>query len=83
MTLDTTSAPVPAASGAAEPVWFASYPPGIPKKFEEYDEPCLPSGINRVEEIERWHSSTHANRVLNCESDTAIRNYWMHALSKS
>jgi long-chain acyl-CoA synthetase len=34
MTLETTSAPVPAATGAAEPVWFASYPPGIPKTID-------------------------------------------------
>jgi long-chain acyl-CoA synthetase len=34
MTLQTQSAPVPAAAGATEPVWFASCPPGIPKTID-------------------------------------------------
>jgi long-chain acyl-CoA synthetase len=31
MTLQTQSPPAAAAPGASEPIWFASYPPGIPK----------------------------------------------------
>jgi len=34
MTLETQSAPVPAVAGTAEPIWFASYPPGIPKTID-------------------------------------------------
>jgi long-chain acyl-CoA synthetase len=34
MTLQTQSAPAPAAAGATEPIWFASYPPGIPKTID-------------------------------------------------
>jgi long-chain acyl-CoA synthetase len=34
MTLQTQSAPVPAVAGAEEPIWFASYPPGIPKSID-------------------------------------------------
>ena len=34
MTLQTPSAPAPAAAGGAEPIWFASYPPGIPKTID-------------------------------------------------
>ena len=34
MTLQTQSAPATAAAGATEPIWFASYPPGIPKTID-------------------------------------------------
>ncbi len=34
MTLQTQSAPVPAVAGAQEPIWFASYPPGIPTSID-------------------------------------------------
>jgi long-chain acyl-CoA synthetase len=41
MTLETQSAPVPAAAGAREPIWFASYPPGIPKSIDPDSYPSL------------------------------------------
>src|SRR3984885_3718798 len=41
MTLETRSAPVPAAAGAQEPIWFASYPPGIPKSIDPDSYPSL------------------------------------------
>ncbi len=41
MTLQTESAPPPRAAGAAEPVWFASYPPGIPKTIDPDSYPSL------------------------------------------
>ena len=41
MTLQTQSAPVPAVAGAAEPIWFASYPPGIPKSIDPDSYPSL------------------------------------------
>jgi long-chain acyl-CoA synthetase len=41
MTLETPSAPVPAAAGAREPIWFASYPPGIPKSVDPDSYPSL------------------------------------------
>jgi long-chain acyl-CoA synthetase len=41
MTLETQSAPVPAAAGAQEPIWFASYPPGIPKSIDPDSYPSL------------------------------------------
>jgi long-chain acyl-CoA synthetase len=41
MTLQTQSAPVPAAAGASEPIWFASYPPGIPKSIDPDSYPSL------------------------------------------
>jgi len=34
MALQTKSAPATAAAGATEPIWFASYPPGIPKTID-------------------------------------------------
>jgi long-chain acyl-CoA synthetase len=34
MTLQTESAAAPATAAAAEPIWFASYPPGIPKSID-------------------------------------------------
>ena len=41
MTLETQSAPVPAAAGAREPIWFASYPPGISKSIDPDSYPSL------------------------------------------
>ncbi len=42
MTQETESAAVPPATGAAaQPVWFASYPPGIPKTIDPDSYPSL------------------------------------------
>ena len=42
MTQQTESAAVPPAAGAAaQPVWFASYPPGIPKTIDPDSYPSL------------------------------------------
>jgi long-chain acyl-CoA synthetase len=41
MTLETESASAPPASGAGEPIWFASYPPGIPKSIDPDSYPSL------------------------------------------
>ena len=41
MTLETESAPAPATAG--EPVWFASYPPGIPRSINPDIYPSLPA----------------------------------------
>jgi len=41
MTLETESAPVPATAAAAEPIWFASYPPGVPKSIDPDIYPSL------------------------------------------
>ena len=41
MTLQTQKAPTPAASGAVEPAWFASYPPGIPRSIDPDSYPSL------------------------------------------
>jgi long-chain acyl-CoA synthetase len=43
MTLEPQSAPLPAAAGATEPIWFASYPPGIPKSIDPDSYPSLPA----------------------------------------
>ena len=40
MTLQMQGAPAPGA-GAAEPIWFASYPPGIPKTIDPDAYPSL------------------------------------------
>jgi hypothetical protein len=57
--------------------------PGIPEKFEEYDEPCLPSCFDQLEKIQRWHRPIPTNRVLDSEPNSPVRDYGMHALSKS
>ena len=41
MTQQTESAAAPVAGAAAEPVWFASYPPGIPKTIDPDSYPSL------------------------------------------
>jgi len=42
MTLEPQSAPAPAA-GASEPIWFASYPPGVPRTIDADAYPSLPA----------------------------------------
>ncbi len=42
MTLEPQSAPAPAA-GASEPIWFASYPPGVPRTIDPDAYPSLPA----------------------------------------
>jgi long-chain acyl-CoA synthetase len=39
--METQSARVPEAAGAGEPIWFASYPPGIPKSIDPDSYPSL------------------------------------------
>jgi long-chain acyl-CoA synthetase len=41
MTLETESAPVTPAPGAGDPIWFASYPPGVPKSIDPASYPSL------------------------------------------
>jgi long-chain acyl-CoA synthetase len=41
MTSQTESAAAPPPVGAAEPIWFASYPPGIPKTIDPDSYPSL------------------------------------------
>ena len=41
MTLQTGSGKAPPPAGAAEPIWFASYPPGIPKSIDPDTYPSL------------------------------------------
>jgi long-chain acyl-CoA synthetase len=41
MTLETRNAPAPAAAGAGEPIWFASYPPGHPRTIDPDSYPSL------------------------------------------
>jgi len=48
MTLVTQGEPAPAksdAAGAAEPIWFASYPPGVPKTIDPDTYASLPAMI--------------------------------------
>jgi len=42
MTLEPQSAPAPAA-GACEPIWFASYPPNVPRSIDPDSYPSLPA----------------------------------------
>jgi long-chain acyl-CoA synthetase len=42
MTLEPQSAPAPAA-GASEPIWFASYPPNVPRSIDPDSYPSLPA----------------------------------------
>jgi long-chain acyl-CoA synthetase len=42
MTLEPQSAPAPAA-GASEPIWFASYPPGVPRTIDPDAYASLPA----------------------------------------
>jgi long-chain acyl-CoA synthetase len=44
MTFEPQSAPAPAA-GAADPIWFASYPPGVPRTIDPDSYPSLPALI--------------------------------------
>ena len=41
MTLEMGSSAVPPQAGTAEPIWFASYPPGIPKSIDPDSYPSL------------------------------------------
>jgi long-chain acyl-CoA synthetase len=41
MTLETQSPAVPRRAGSAEPIWFASYPPGIPRSIDPDSYPSL------------------------------------------
>jgi long-chain acyl-CoA synthetase len=43
MTIQSQSAPVAAAAAATEPIWFASYPPGIPKTIDPDAYSSLPA----------------------------------------
>ncbi len=43
MTLEVESAPAPRAGGTADPIWFASYPPGTPKTIDSDRYPSLPA----------------------------------------
>ena len=43
MTPEIQSPTVPPQAGTAEPVWFASYPPGIPKSIDPDSYPSLPA----------------------------------------
>ncbi len=41
MTIETQSPAVPPLAGTAEPIWLASYPPGIPKSIDPDSYPSL------------------------------------------
>jgi len=43
MTLKTQSPPAQRTTGAADPIWFASYPPGVPKNIDPDAYPSLPT----------------------------------------
>ena len=47
MTLKTQSAPAQRTTGAADPIWFASYPPGVPKNIDPDAFPSLPDDAAR------------------------------------
>jgi long-chain acyl-CoA synthetase len=43
MTLQTQSAPAPEPAGAKDPIWYASYPPAVPKTIDPDVYPSLPA----------------------------------------
>jgi long-chain acyl-CoA synthetase len=43
MTLETESAPAAQASAAPGPIWFSSYPPGVPRSIDPDRYPSLPA----------------------------------------
>jgi len=59
---ESARAPAPGIGGAAEPVWFASYPPGIPKSI---DPDAYPSLSAMLFDACRRHASRPAFECLN------------------
>ncbi|HWX72564.1 MAG TPA: long-chain fatty acid--CoA ligase, partial [Xanthobacteraceae bacterium] len=43
MTLQTQGPPAQRTTGAVDPIWFASYPPGVPKNIDPDAYPSLPT----------------------------------------